>query len=70
MSSGPWRSPSQVFGRPVLTVTQVQELYCVTRRTVYNWMSTGKIEWALSPGGRRYIFADSVQLRNDAAETA
>jgi predicted site-specific integrase-resolvase len=67
MSRGPWRSPEVVSGRRVLTITQVQEMYQVSRRTVYNWMDTGKVEWALSPGRRRYIYADSVELRQAAS---
>jgi excisionase family DNA binding protein len=32
----------------------------VCRRTIYNWMQAGRIEWVRTAGGARRIFADSL----------
>jgi hypothetical protein len=62
----PTKTP--ISGRRVLTIPQVRRLCGVSRRTVYNWMDSGLVEWA---GGltRRYIYADSIPLFNDLQVT-
>lgn len=32
----------------------------VSRRTLYNWMDTHKVEWIETVGGGRRIYADSL----------
>ena len=40
----------------------------VSRRTIYNWISAGKVEYVRTAGGSIRIFADS--LWRDASERA
>lgn len=35
----------------------------VSRRTIYNWMDDGKIKFATSVSGKRWIVADSLLLK-------
>jgi excisionase family DNA binding protein len=36
------------------------ELVGVSRRTIYNWLSSGKIEYLRTAGGSVRIFADTL----------
>ena len=36
------------------------ELVGVSRRTIYNWMAGGKVEYVRTAGGSVRIFADSL----------
>lgn len=36
------------------------ELVGVSRRTIYNWLSTGKIEYVRTAGGSVRIFVDTL----------
>jgi excisionase family DNA binding protein len=36
------------------------ELVGVSRRTIYNWLSSGKIEYVRTAGGSVRIFADTL----------
>jgi excisionase family DNA binding protein len=54
-----------VFERPdltrrLLTVDEACTLAKVCRRTMFFWMSDGKVEWVRTAGGRRRIFEDSL----------
>jgi excisionase family DNA binding protein len=44
------------------------ELVGVSRRTIYNWLSSGKIEYVRTAGGSVRIFADT--LWRDANNTS
>jgi len=39
----------------------------VSRRTIYNWMSAGKVQYVRTAGGAVRIFEDSLWRRQDAA---
>jgi predicted site-specific integrase-resolvase len=39
----------------------------VSRRTIYNWMSAGKVQYVRTAGGAVRIFEDSLWRRSDAA---
>jgi excisionase family DNA binding protein len=47
-------------GRAVMTIREAVMVWRVTRRTIYNWMDTGKIEFIRTAGGSPRIFADSL----------
>jgi len=55
-------------GRCVLRIKEVMALYAVSRRTVYNWMAAGKVDWA-DAFGHRVIYADSLPLYEDMRAT-
>lgn len=46
--------------RDTLTVPQVCDRIGVSRRTVYNWMNLGKIEYCRSASGMRRVFIDTL----------
>jgi predicted site-specific integrase-resolvase len=39
----------------------------VSRRTIYNWMSAGKVQYVRTAGGAVRIFEDSLWRRSEAA---
>ena len=51
--------------RQTLSIMKACEVVGVCRRTIYNWISAGKVEYVRTAGGRIRIFADS--LWRDAA---
>jgi predicted site-specific integrase-resolvase len=46
--------------RRVVTIFKAAEACGVARRTIYYWMSTGKIEWVCTAGGGRRILYDTL----------
>jgi excisionase family DNA binding protein len=52
--------------RQTLSIMKACEAVGVSRRTIYNWISAGKVEYVRTAGGSIRIFADS--LWRDATE--
>ena len=52
--------------RQTLSIMKACEAVGVSRRTIYNWISAGKVEYVRTAGGSIRIFADS--LWRDASE--
>ena len=48
------------FDRQTLSIMKACEVVGVSRRTIYNWMAGGKIEYVRTAGGSVRIFADSL----------
>lgn len=46
--------------RQTLSIMKACEVVGVSRRTIYNWMAGGKIEYVRTAGGSVRIFADSL----------
>jgi excisionase family DNA binding protein len=46
--------------RETLTIEQASVAVRVSRRTIYNWMESGKIEWTSTAGGAKRIYADTL----------
>ncbi len=46
--------------RVTLSVTQAGDLVGVSRRTIYNWLESGKVEYVRHAGGAVRIFADTL----------
>ena len=46
--------------RPVLSIMKACVEVGVTRRTIYNWMALGKVEYVRTAGGAVRIFTDSL----------
>ena len=53
--------------RQILTIMKACEVVGVSRRTIYNWIAAGKVEYVRTAGGSIRIFADSL-WRNPGAE--
>ena len=48
------------FERQTLSIMKACEVVGVSRRTIYNWMAGGKVEYVRTAGGSVRIFADSL----------
>lgn len=46
--------------RQTLSIMKACEVVGVSRRTIYNWISAGKVEYIRTAGGSIRIFADSL----------
>jgi excisionase family DNA binding protein len=55
--------------RQTLSIMKACEVVGVSRRTIYNWISAGKVEYVRTAGGSIRIFADSL-WRDPAATNA
>ena len=55
--------------RQILTIMKACEVVGVSRRTIYNWIAAGKVEYVRTAGGSIRIFADSL-WREPAADAA
>lgn len=53
--------------RPTLSIMKACEVVGVSRRTIYNWMAGGKVEYVRTAGGSVRIFADSLWRAPQAA---
>ena len=57
--------------RKAISIMKACELVGVSRRTIYNWLSSGKIEYVRTAGGSVRIFADTLWRNpNDADRPA
>jgi excisionase family DNA binding protein len=54
-------------GRPTLTILEVCNEVGVSRRTVYNWMTAGKVEYIRTAGGSVRIYEDSLYRPGNVA---
>ena len=46
--------------RQTVSIPRACELVSVSRRTIYNWMSSGKVQYVRTAGGSVRIFADTL----------
>ena len=46
--------------RKTVSIPRACELVGVSRRTIYNWMASGKVEYLRTAGGAVRIFSDSL----------
>ena len=56
--------------RQTLSIMKACEVVGVSRRTIYNWMAGGKIEYVRTAGGSVRIFADSLWKSPNTEEGA
>ena len=61
--------------RKTISIMKACELVGVSRRTIYNWLSSGKLEYVRTAGGSVRIFVDTLwrdghQADRPAAQTA
>lgn len=55
-------------GRESVTIFQAMDIVGVSRRTIYNWMQSGKIETYRTAGGRIRIIRESLWRRGSNEE--
>ena len=53
---------------PHLPINEAARVLNKSRRTIYNWMNKGWVEWVLSPAGQRLVVTESLWRAADAAE--
>jgi excisionase family DNA binding protein len=46
--------------RKAISIMKACELVGVSRRTIYNWITAGKVEYVRTAGGSIRIFVDSL----------
>jgi len=46
--------------RKTISIRQACELLDVSRRTIYNWMASAKVEYIRTAGGSTRIFVDTL----------
>jgi len=46
--------------RKAISIMKACELVGVSRRTIYNWIAAGKVEYVRTAGGSIRIFVDSL----------
>ena len=46
--------------RKLISIMKACELVGVSRRTIYNWLSSGKIEYVRTAGGSVRIYVDTL----------
>lgn len=46
--------------RPTVSIPKACELVSVSRRTIYNWISSGKVQYVRTAGGSVRIFTDTL----------
>ena len=49
-----------IIDRKTTSIMKACELVDVSRRTIYNWIASGKIEYVRTAGGSVRIFVDSL----------
>ncbi len=55
--------------RQTLSIMKACDVVGVSRRTIYNWISAGKVEYVRTAGGSIRIFADTL-WRDASADPA
>jgi excisionase family DNA binding protein len=55
-----WLEAKNDVERKTISIMKACELVGVSRRTIYNWLSSGKIEYIRTAGGSVRIFADTL----------
>ena len=53
--------------RQTLSIMKACDVVGVSRRTIYNWISAGKVEYVRTAGGSIRIFADTLWRDASAA---
>ena len=54
--------------RQTLSIMKACEVVGVSRRTIYNWMAGGKVQYVRTAGGSVRIFADSLWRRPEETD--
>ena len=49
-----------VLDRKTVSIPRACELVGVSRRTIYNWIASGKVQYVRTAGGSVRIFADTL----------
>ncbi len=53
-------SETMIVDRKTISIMKACELVGVSRRTIYNWIASGKVEYVRTAGGSVRIFIDTL----------
>ena len=56
-----------IVDRKTISIMKACEVVGVSRRTIYNWLASGKVEYVRTAGGSVRIFADTLWRKPDEA---
>jgi excisionase family DNA binding protein len=56
----PSETAMMMIERKTISIMKACELVGVSRRTIYNWIASGKIEYVRTAGGSVRIFVDTL----------
>ena len=56
--------------RQTVSIMKACELVGVSRRTIYNWIAAGKVEYIRTAGGSIRIFTDTLWRQPDGSAPA
>ena len=56
--------------RQTISIMKACELVGVSRRTIYNWIAAGKVEYVRTAGGSIRIFVDTLWRQPDGTARA
>jgi excisionase family DNA binding protein len=59
---------AMIVDRKTISIMKACELVGVSRRTIYNWIASGKIEYVRTAGGSVRIFVDTLWREPSTAE--
>ena len=62
-------SETMIVDRKTISIMKACDLVGVSRRTIYNWISSGKVEYVRTAGGSVRIFVDTL-WREPEADTS
>jgi excisionase family DNA binding protein len=54
-----------IIERKTISIMKACELVGVSRRTIYNWIAAGKVEYVRTAGGSIRIFTDTLWRQPD-----
>jgi len=54
--------------RTTVSISRACELVGVSRRTIYNWIADGKVQYVRTAGGSVRIFADTLWRKPDESQ--
>ena len=57
-----------IVDRKTISIMKACELVGVSRRTIYNWIASGKVEYVRTAGGSVRIFVDTLWREPGAKE--
>ena len=57
---GQMRAPAMIVDRKTISIMKACDLVGVSRRTIYNWIASNKIEYVRTAGGSVRIFVDTL----------
>ena len=60
-------SEAMIVDRKTTSIMKACELVGVSRRTIYNWIASGKVEYVRTAGGSVRIFVDTLWRKPDQA---